>query len=305
MFTLKVSFAEDTRSIQFAKLPPYDILRVLLTNLFEGLALNKEFVVQYFDDEGDVISVKSDLELQEAHRLIGNNSTLHLYVSLAGSVLINKRDDDEKEISIENVVHENVIHENMVHDNVNLDNSNLQNEMLTKIEEEVLTIFSNLGKYIHDLDLQKQLNQALHKWDNSLDYAQSVCKNTYTNIKTTVQNKSDHFTLDNQIKRIREKICKLTLEMTTLVNQLPTSPSPLPYPYPLPTIDDFEIIPSDVSSNPSSLIYPSLSDSLPPDAASKDLRHLEQMGFLDRSRNLELLAKHKGDMAAVIEALLS
>lgn len=44
---------------------------------------------------------------------------------------------------------------------------------------------------------------------------------------------------------------------------------------------------------------------LPGNAAAADLQLLASMGFVDRKRNLKLLLQFKGDIAAVVEALLA
>lgn len=46
-------------------------------------------------------------------------------------------------------------------------------------------------------------------------------------------------------------------------------------------------------------------ESLPENAALDDLNKLAEMGFVDRVRNLELLAKHQGDVLRVVEELLA
>jgi hypothetical protein len=54
-------------------------------------------------------------------------------------------------------------------------------------------------------------------------------------------------------------------------------------------------------------VYPAVpaEEKLPEDAALEDLNKLAEMGFVDRVRNLELLAKHHGNVLAVVEELLS
>lgn len=44
---------------------------------------------------------------------------------------------------------------------------------------------------------------------------------------------------------------------------------------------------------------------LPPNAAETDLFLLREMGFQDSWKNLQLLLKYKGDLAAVVEILLA
>lgn len=46
------------------------------------------------------------------------------------------------------------------------------------------------------------------------------------------------------------------------------------------------------------------SQALPGDAAETDLKLLSEMGFVDVKENLHMLLKYKGDIAAVVEALI-
>lgn len=62
MPVLKVKFGEDTRRLNLERTPNYVELVSLLRNLFN---LNN-FLIKYEDDDGDKVTITSDLELKEA-----------------------------------------------------------------------------------------------------------------------------------------------------------------------------------------------------------------------------------------------
>jgi len=67
MFLLKISLGQDLRQITFTSLPTYSVLRNIVSCLF--FDLGAKVSILYVDDEQDVVSIHSDLELQEAVRL--------------------------------------------------------------------------------------------------------------------------------------------------------------------------------------------------------------------------------------------
>jgi len=63
MLVLKIKYKEDTRRITVEKEPSFTELNATLAKLF---ALNEGFSIKYLDDDDDMITITSDLELKEA-----------------------------------------------------------------------------------------------------------------------------------------------------------------------------------------------------------------------------------------------
>lgn len=88
MFLLKISLGQDLRQIAFTSLPTYSVLRTVVSCLF--FDLGAKVSILYVDDEEDVVSIHSDLELQEAVRLAQKETLeptiLRLYVNVVETV---------------------------------------------------------------------------------------------------------------------------------------------------------------------------------------------------------------------------
>jgi uncharacterized lipoprotein len=69
MPVLKVKYGEDTRRLTLERTPNYSELFGLLQKLFN---LNN-FAIKYEDDDGDKVTITSDMELNEAVN-VANNS---------------------------------------------------------------------------------------------------------------------------------------------------------------------------------------------------------------------------------------
>jgi len=154
-------------------------------------------------------------------------------------------------------------------------------------------------------------------------------------LKSAVEMSTANFSLEDQLKKIKAEIIRLSLELQKqylLASRYPGSVAPHTanaeekqneeIPANLDKSVDHPIDSSLVSSLPPlepsvnltlarsipmddfQMVEKSVVD-LPPDSAMKDLEQLEGMGFLDRKKNITLLAQHEGNLIAVIEALLS
>jgi len=77
---LKISFNEDIRRISLERNPSFEEVTILIKQLF---GLRSEILVKYEDDEKDLVTVTSDMELKEAVALAAkaHNNVLRLFVS--------------------------------------------------------------------------------------------------------------------------------------------------------------------------------------------------------------------------------
>lgn len=115
-----------------------------------------------------------------------------------------------------------------------------------------------------------------------------------------------------ELKRLREQLkVEVNKALETLSNSVSSSSSSAPQeacPAPAP-VAPAAAAPAPVAAEPAQApsVYPAVpqEEKLPEDAAQEDLNKLAEMGFVDRVRNLELLAKHQGNILAVVEDLLN
>jgi len=76
---LKVKLGEETRRITLDRLPSY----ADLVNVCEKLFSRSNFVIKYTDEDNDLVTVSSDVELSEAFNVMKNQKTNVLRITLA------------------------------------------------------------------------------------------------------------------------------------------------------------------------------------------------------------------------------
>jgi next-to-BRCA1 protein 1 len=76
---LKVKFQEDTRRTTLEKPPTYAELLAILTDLFPNLLVL--FSVKYLDEDEDLVTISSDMELAEAFRIASATNVLRLFIT--------------------------------------------------------------------------------------------------------------------------------------------------------------------------------------------------------------------------------
>lgn len=94
---LKISYNDDIRRVSLENTSNFAQLTTIIRNLFK-FGPNAELVVKYEDDEKDLVTITSDLELKEAVGLASKtNSVLRLYVSEKAQVKTGKGKEREEQ----------------------------------------------------------------------------------------------------------------------------------------------------------------------------------------------------------------
>jgi len=313
MFILKISHESDLRRIALQSLPTFEILSGMVQNMF---AFEGSPSIFYIDDEGDEIILKTDLELSEAFRLCSQEEPVVLRLYARGVVIEEMQSSTQPLPSPAPASDEPVSQDLLV-----LSNLQLQFERVMS----VITEFFADDVQHHFVECKGMFETVVRSCDEQFKVASGKCQEQFQTLKTMVADLHS-FNFEQQIKKLKDEFMRLTSQLRSRL--LPAQPSP-----PVAqeaaeavTTEVHPIQPSEpvsppiVVSNDFAPIYPSLmreeekkelaassemSASLPPDAALRDLALLEGMGFLNRKKNLELLAKHKGDVVSVVEALLA
>jgi hypothetical protein len=74
--TLKIKLVNDIRRITFQDKPSYDELTKTLQELYSSVDL-KQYILKYKDDEGDLVTISSQLDLNEAFSFISEVESSH------------------------------------------------------------------------------------------------------------------------------------------------------------------------------------------------------------------------------------
>eukprot|EP00005_Dracoamoeba_jomungandri_P003253 CAMPEP_0174252846 /NCGR_PEP_ID=MMETSP0439-20130205/2201_1 /TAXON_ID=0 /ORGANISM="Stereomyxa ramosa, Strain Chinc5" /LENGTH=487 /DNA_ID=CAMNT_0015333497 /DNA_START=67 /DNA_END=1530 /DNA_ORIENTATION=- len=81
MTTLKFYFGDEIRRISLSSVPDFEELKTTLCNLFVATLPNDAFHLQWKDEEGDTITVDSQLELEEAYKTMAE-TIVRFYIVL-------------------------------------------------------------------------------------------------------------------------------------------------------------------------------------------------------------------------------
>jgi len=276
--------------------------------------VGNDFSIQYLDDEGDTITLKTDIELNEAFRVAQSqqNSEPYIVRLFVGGV---EHLEDSVEVPSQPPV-PSVQEQAQPSANCTVNEENI----LNNFEKQISLLLSVVQKFITEncATIPDQLTQASLK-----------CRDQIIGLKTAVE--TANFSLEDQLKRIKAEIIRLTMELQKqyllVANRYPGTVAAQPgnseeHPSEaIPTnldpvvekplhhsvvssVSNAEALARSIPMDDFQMVEKSVVD-LPPDSAMKDLEQLEGMGFIDRKKNISLLAQHEGNLIAVIEALLS
>jgi len=308
MFILKVSHGTDLRRVAFASLPSYEILSGMVQNMF---AFDGQPKITYVDDEGDNIVIKTDLELNEAFRLCKKEepSVLRLY---ATGVILDQIEPLE--------THEEVDSQQGVpqpSSGAPAPQASVQDlVVLNDLQKQFDHVLSVVTEFFAD-DVQQRFTECkglfenvIRSCDEQFKLASTKCQEQFQTIKTIVADLQS-FNFEDQIKRLKDEIVRLTSQLhTRLILSASQATAAFSSSQVVPAavpVESTATVSSSIVEVPVVAVVPPVAapSALPPDAAIRDFSLLEGMGFLNRRKNLELLAKHKGDVVAVVEDLLA
>jgi len=268
--------------------------------------------IYYVDDEGDEIVLKTDLELSEAFRLCCQEEPVVLRLFARGVVI--EEMQTESEVNAQPQPSGDIP---ASQDLLVLNNLHLQFERVMS----VITEFFADDVQQHFVECKGMFETVVRSCDEQIKVASGKCQEQFQTLKTMVADLQS-FNFEEQMKKLKDEFVRLTSQfsarlmssevvpqqaaeaVTTEVHQTQSSSSVSP-PIVVVSNDFASIYPSLSSTAETMASSSSLDTSLPPDAALRDLSILEGMGFLNRKMNLELLAKHKGDVVSVVEDLLA
>jgi predicted transcriptional regulator len=80
MSVIKFNLNNEIRRISVQKLPSFEEVSAILKRLYSKLSAEQSFVLQYKDSEGDVVTVSSNEELEEAFRNFSESNVARFVV---------------------------------------------------------------------------------------------------------------------------------------------------------------------------------------------------------------------------------
>jgi len=294
------------------------VLRQLVKNMFAPLRDKDNFVIRYTDDEGDIISVSTDFELEEAYRqaAVHQPAVLRLFVTEDAKPIVPPLLQSSMNNSLTHIENGQPAGDSVVHpllapqidrepepqvasnQTMNVDNQNAaapvttsqaiaDASILRQIEEQITLFLRSVSTFVDSLPIQQKVVELLADIHNHLKKASTTAqKKIFEPLGEITRTKAAEAT--EQLLKLKAEVSKLKLqleaELEKTLNKLKGhSPS-------CDTADAATV-------NEQSTISTT--------AALDDLRTLEEMGFTDRARNLALLERYNGDIAQVVDALLA
>lgn len=173
--------------------------------------------------------------------------------------------------------------------------------VLDLIEKRLQEAFKAVSTIMNTLELEKSMAEVI-----------DGCHKAFTEVSEAAQNKIitplSHFTkskksdFGKELEKFQAEIQRLQQQLKAEVEKAIASFSSSSSSSPATSCEEPKAAEPAVAS-----VYPAVpvEENLPETAALDDLNKLAEMGFVDRVRNLELLAKHNGNVLAVVEELLS
>jgi len=368
MFIVKVTLGNEIKRIAFDGSASFEELRKLVKTLFPTLA--DGFVLKYKDEDGDIISIFSDLELKEAFRQIEHQpapQVLRLfvndYIELAESKVEEKPapkaevkpvvEEKKEELQTKYAKLETLyptaskpiepVPEVKPVSCIPEPQRQIQKlhefDLLKVIERNLQKFVSSISTLVGQLNIPAKITQLVDACQKHLKVCQDKATELSQDIGHFAKQTTDDFlaefaVLKSEVKKLSQEVAKevrnkadaqkerkengqiyfppLLLFSTSEPQQ--EQSEPVVESVVASQVDDAKYVPvnnDDLSESELAEliehfeIEKSQKEPELTEQQKADLSVLEGMGFSDHAKNLPLLAKHNGNLVAVVEELLS
>jgi len=329
MFAIKFQHEDDIRRITVQQCLPIKDLIELVRSLFRE-NLPQPFVLKYKDDEGDFVTITSDRELEEAFRLFKDVGILRLYVHKIDAPtkvstptleapISGLATEQQKTSPLDNIVNTFVPYVEAM--------ENELSEAWPKIEKQCNELYPKIADQLRDfgetaLDTIAQVfepkkEECKARKEEEI-FHPAVCDNCQQRIKglrwkclkcpdydlcTACKQNNVHSQPDHQFLKLERPLFKgSTREPCQRPASAPPTTSAVKeeVEIPLHIAEQPVVAPEKVEEKEKEQTQeqPTIS------AFEAKLQQLEEMGFSDRPRNVQLLVKCNGDMVTVVRLLL-
>jgi len=332
MFVIKFQHGDDIRRITVEQCLPMKEIIELVRSLFRE-NLPQPFVLRYKDDEGDFVTITSDRELEEAFRLFKDSGILRLYVHKIDVPKVSpmvktpiSKTEEQKTSPLDNIVNAFVPYVEAI--------ENELSEAWPKIEKQYNEIAPKIADQLKDfgetaLDTLTQVfepnkeEECRAKKEEEVIHP-AVCDNCQHRIKglrwkclkcpdydlcTDCKQQNVHSQPDHQFLKLERPLYKgRTQEPCQRPASAPPSTSAVEAEadIPLQVVAEQPIEPKQVPipKKVEEKVKEETQERTKVSAFEAKLQQLEEMGFCDKPRNVQLLVKCNGDMVTVVRLLL-
>jgi len=292
MLVVKLSHKQDIRRITVEGNISLGELTKLANSLF-GKELPQSFLFKYKDDDLDEITVTSDRELQEAFRLFGSQGALRFSIVAAkeDEVVPQKPSPPVQEPETVPIVPPPQINNEEKEEESNSDDTPVEND---EKKEETTTLEMRIFPFL------KEIEKGFQEFFPKIEKA----------FEEMLPKLGEHLpNLEEVFPKIEKKLMETFVTQRKFESPAATPDQPKEEEVPKeepkeeikpePKLEESESKPEVVFQNPE--VPQPKQESSP---FESKLAQLEEMGFDNRFRNIELLMKRKGDMILVVKDLL-
>lgn len=340
--TLKIKFNEDVRRITLDKPTKFAELRTVLSGLFRSLPEN--YVLKYVDEEEDLITISSDMELEEAFELAKKSPIkilrLNIHAESASAPFVVNQNDVSKlacnamsdvvnaqgfqtlisspgfQQLVPQILNSDAFKQQLIPQMLNANNMQQLLPALTNVTPDLNNLFSALMPVIMNAvtaNLQHAKQQAPPQAQQSTQTETTPEKP----VEVAVPRETVTFPETSESKELLAKeiaaqfeVVEIEKEPTPVVQSSPVQEKKQEAKEEISTTsstsEPAQLAAPEPTPTPAAEPTPAPAPKVPeiPEQLVPAVRALVDMGFTDIARNLDLLEKHNGNLLRVIELCL-
>lgn len=281
MLIIKITYQDTTRRLAIDDVLSFDTLKKFCQDMFQNLK-EERMTLTYIDNENDVISICSDLELAEAIRQLGHSDPKVLRIFIGNPDLKSKNHCQQAVNDKNSHFFGDDINDmfDKPRENQKVEGSNVEDSTIFEsIEEKLQSAAKVVACFVDSLEIETKFKDVVESVGQNLKQASS-------SLDEKILEPLSKFA-KIKVHELREEIDKLGAELKKIQSQLKDDLAKVS------NLGRCVRLDQEAVREPTNVCAP-----------SEDLLKLEEMGFLDRQKNLELLEKHPNDLGGVIDDLL-
>jgi len=269
MFVVSFKLDKEVKKLPLQVMPSIVTIRGIVESMF-NIHPDFPYKLKYVDEEGDYLFIQNTLDLDTALQIVKAKEHRNIHLPLIIS-LYEELEQEEKKIESVSTI-------------------------LGHLDTQINNILNSMNQYLTEKEIEQRLNNVVQNCSSKLSKFSSNAQQTLNSIKDSVQLES--YNMEDRLVRFKNKISNLPQMI-----QLPTSQAreerDLKAKEPVLSLSQIfmkvkpKVSKDEVSEN---VAYPR-------EKFENDFKLLEDMGFVDFGRNIDLLEKHQGDIVKVVSEL--
>jgi len=269
MFELSFKLDKEVKKIPLQVMPSIITIRGIVESMF-NIHPDFPYKLKYVDEEGDYLIIQNTLDLDTALQIVKSKEQRNIHLPLIISLYDEPEQEDKKIQSVSTI--------------------------LNQLDSQINNILNSMNQYLTEKEIEQKLNNVVQNCSSKLSKFSNNAQQTLNSIKDTVQLES--YNMEDYIVRFKNKISNLP-QMIQMPPTQSKEERDIKAKEPALSLSQiFMKVKPKVSKNEvnENVAYPR-------EKFENDFKLLEDMGFVDFGRNIDLLEKHQGDIVKVVSEL--